>query len=311
VAFLALKVDVDTLRGTREGVPRLLAQLDRSGTRATFLYSLGPDRTGRALRRIFRPGFFKKVQRTSVIEHYGLRTLLYGTLLPGPDIGRTAPDVLRAVRAAGHENGVHTWDHVEWQDFVHTRDARWTHRRMTQARERFIEVFGVAPATHGAAGWQMNQHALIELDNWGLAYASDGRTTAADQGPYRLQVEARELACVQLPTTLPTFDALIGIDGASADDAAAKILAMTGGCGRDHVFTLHAELEGARLAPQFAALLSGWRAQGYQLGTLGEYYARLDREALPVRTFAYGSVPGRSGELMVPGGARPVPARPA
>lgn len=55
---IALKIDVDTLRGTVEGVPRLADICAHHGTGATFLFSLGPDHTGRALRRIFRPGFF-------------------------------------------------------------------------------------------------------------------------------------------------------------------------------------------------------------------------------------------------------------
>ena len=63
--------------------------------------ALGPDHTGRAIKRVFRPGFFGKVRRTSVVQHYGMRTLLYGTLLPGPDIGRRAADVMRDVRDAG------------------------------------------------------------------------------------------------------------------------------------------------------------------------------------------------------------------
>ena len=98
---LALKIDVDTLRGTEEGVPRLVELLKKHGAGATFLFSLGRDHTGRALRRMFRPGFFSKVSRTSVLEHYGLRTLLYGTLLPGPDIGRRCAAVMRAVRDSG------------------------------------------------------------------------------------------------------------------------------------------------------------------------------------------------------------------
>src|SRR5690242_1584069 len=88
VRTLSLKVDVDTLRGTREGVPRLATLFTQLRIPATFLFSLGPDHTGRALKRVFRPGFLRKVRRTSVASHYGLRTLLYGTLLPGPDIGR-------------------------------------------------------------------------------------------------------------------------------------------------------------------------------------------------------------------------------
>jgi hypothetical protein len=100
---LALKIDVDTYRGTREGVPRLVDLLRRTGAGATFLFSLGPDHTGRAIKRVFRPGFMRKVSRTSVLEHYGLRTLLYGTLLPGPDIGLRCGDQLRSVRDAGFE----------------------------------------------------------------------------------------------------------------------------------------------------------------------------------------------------------------
>ena len=85
---LALKVDVDTYRGTRDGVPRLVELMKKYQAGATFLFSLGPDHTGRAIKRIFRPGFFRKVRRTSVVSHYGPVTLLYGTVLPGPDIGR-------------------------------------------------------------------------------------------------------------------------------------------------------------------------------------------------------------------------------
>ena len=75
---IALKIDVDTLRSTLEGVPRLVALLKKHQAQATFLFSLGPDNTGRATKRVFRPGFLSKVSRTSVLEHYGLKILLHG-----------------------------------------------------------------------------------------------------------------------------------------------------------------------------------------------------------------------------------------
>ena len=148
---LALKVDVDTWRGTRDGVPRLVELLKRHGAGATFLFSLGPDHTGRAMKRVFRKNFLSKVSRTSVLRHYGLRTLLYGTLLPGPDIGRRGASAMRAVRAAGFEVGVHCWDHVRWQDGVAFADADWTEREMRRARERFTSIFRQVPKTWGAA----------------------------------------------------------------------------------------------------------------------------------------------------------------
>ncbi len=296
MARIALKVDVDTLRGTLEGVPRLLEVFARRGVAATFLFSLGPDHTGWALRRVFRPGFLSKVSRTSVLKHYGWRTLMYGVLLPAPDIGRRAASQMRACRDAGHECGIHTWDHVVWQDKVRKRDGAWTRLHMTRAHERFREIFGAPPATHGAAGWQMNDEALSQIDDWGMAYASDGRGA----GPYRPAVAGRPLRHVQLPTTLPTFDEVVGTNGIDEHTLPRAFLPLTAG-DRNQVFTLHAELEGGLFAPAFESLLDAWLDQGHRLVTLAELYGALDAVNLPVRPLGWGEVPGRSGELMVCG----------
>jgi len=292
--MIALKVDVDTLRGTREGVPRLLAALAEANAHATFLFSLGPDHTGWALRRVFRRGFLAKVQRTSVVKHYGLRTLLYGVVLPAPDIGRLGAPAMRAARDAGHECGIHTWDHVRWQDNVRRRDARWTARQMGLAYARFVEVFGAPPSTHGAAGWQMNAAAFRQIDAWNMAYSSDGRGS----GPYVPVVDGAALRHVQLPTTLPTFDELIGRDGVDEESVAEAMLARTAGAS-DHVFTLHAELEGGLLAPALRRLLHGWRAQGHALVPLARYHERVRERPLRRLPVAWGEIPGRSGELIV------------
>ena len=300
---MTLKVDVDTLRGTQEGVPRLLDLFERRGLAATFLFSLGPDHTGRALKRALRPGFFAKVQRTSVVEHYGIRTLLYGTLLPGPDIGVRGADVMRETARRGHEVGIHTWDHVRWQDNVRRQPARWTWLEMGRAHDRFVTIFGKPPATHGAAGWQVNDDALRLLDTWKLPYASDGRVAdgEADRGAFRPFVGGRALDCIQIPSTLPTLDERIGIDGLDASGAADLLLAQTAGGRDDEVFTLHAELEGMKLIAALERLVDGWRDQGFAVGTLAEAYARIDPATVPLRRWRWGSISGRTGELMLSG----------
>jgi peptidoglycan/xylan/chitin deacetylase (PgdA/CDA1 family) len=295
---LALKIDVDTLRGTREGVPTLVEILRKHGVTATFLFSLGPDHTGRAIKRVFRPGFVGKVRRTSVVRHYGVRTLLYGTLLPGPDIGRRASDVLRGVRDAGHETGVHCWDHIRWQDGIAAADAQWTHEEMRRACERYTAILREPPRTHGAAGWQMNVHALRLTQRLGFDYCSDGRGTH----PHLPVWNAEPVRCPQFPTTLPTLDELIGIDGIDESNVAAHLLGRTReATAGDHVFTLHAELEGMRLAPAFEQLLLGWKAQGWSLGPTRSLYDAVEPMALPRCTVGHGTVPGRSGTLLVQG----------
>ena len=295
---LALKIDVDTYRGTLIGVPRLVELLRQHDAQATFLFSLGPDHTGRAIKRAFRPGFMKKVSRTSVVEHYGLKTLMYGTLLPGPDIGRECADIMRGVRDAGYEVGIHCWDHVHWQDSVEKADMAWTEREMSAAVDRFHEIFRTKARTHGAAGWQMNAHALRLTQRYDFAYASDTRGSH----PFMPVCNAEIVNCPQLPTTLSTLDELIGIDGISVDNVHEALLEKT----RDqpahgHVFTLHAELEGMKLAPVLDRLLKGWKEQGYTLTKLESIHGGLDLAKLPRHEVVRGELPGRSGTLMLQG----------
>ena len=294
---LALKIDVDTYRGTHEGVPRLVETLKRHDVKATFFFTLGPDHTGRAIRRVFRPGFLGKVSRTSVLEHYGIKTLLYGTLLPGPDIGRHCAHILRSVRDAGFEVGIHCYDHIRWQDYVAGKDAEWTRREMQRALDRFIEIFGEAPKAHAAAGWQMNRHALRQLQLLGFDYSSDTRGTH----PFIPTWDAEIVACPQLPTTLPTLDEVINREGVTLDNVAQHLLQLTATSPTmGHVYTLHAELEGGKWMPVFEQLITGWKEQGYELVSLRQYLENLNG-TLPRNELVTGTVDGRSGTLAMQG----------
>ena len=305
--FLCLKVDVDTLRGTQEGVPRLVELFKREQVGATFLFSMGPDNTGRAIKRIFRPGFLAKIRRTSVRANYGLKTLMYGTLIPGPDIGMRAAGPMRAARDAGFECGIHCWDHVGWQDNVMKKSPDWTRSQMDRAHERFIKVFDTPSLTWGAAGWQMSVEALRHQGTLGYRYASDTRSERAgnagtDNVPaFWPLVRAEALPVPQITGTLPTLDELIGVDGCTADNAHLYLLNLTASPTRDHVFTLHAELEGMALLPVMERLLAGWRDQGYTLVSTGSYFDTLTTRNLPYCEVEWGEIAGRSGTLMKQG----------
>ncbi|HUA23192.1 MAG TPA: polysaccharide deacetylase family protein [Steroidobacteraceae bacterium] len=298
MATIALKIDVDTYRGTREGVPRLAAALERAGARATFLFSLGPDHTGRAIKRVFRRGFLGKVRRTSVTQHYGLRTLLYGVVLPGPHIGRRCAEVMRQIARRGFEVGVHTYDHIKWQDGVAHASEPWTRRQLVLARDEFIRVFDRAPEAHGAAGWQVNESVPGLERELGFRYASDTRGLS----PFVPVVDGSEVPVPQLPTTLPTLDELIGREELGGVDPIEHLLGLTGD-GMDQVFTLHAELEGGRYLAGFERLLGAWRARGFTLTDLRSYAAALEPSGLPRCPIIAGAVPGRSGTLALQGGA--------
>jgi undecaprenyl phosphate-alpha-L-ara4FN deformylase len=297
---IGLKVDVDTLRGTREGVPRLAALFKKLAVDATFYFSVGPDHTGRAMRRVFRKGFAQKVARTSVLKHYGLKTLLYGVLLPGPDIGRKAGAVMRSVHDAGFEVGLHTFDHVRWQDYVSGASEAWTRIEFERGMSAFERVFGFFPQSHAAAGWQINAHALELEREYGLGYASDTRGYA----PFWPMLKAERSTCPQLPTTLPTFDELLGRDGideSTIADAVFRLSENNAGPGGKNlqVFTLHAELEGMLLLDAFESLLRKWQAAGAKVTRMAGICELAVQRPLPDQTVIMGEVPGRSGLLAI------------
>ncbi len=299
---LALKVDVDTDRGTREGVPNLVADLQEFRAAACFLFSLGPDQTGRAITRVLRPGFFQKVSRTSVVEIYGLRTLLHGTLLPAPHIGRRNGHIMRAVREAGFEVGIHCYNHYRWQDFLATMSPTEVAAEFEAARAEFRRIFGADTHTAGAAGWQSNALSRAAYDQAGLLYASDTRGSV----PFFPRLAGHVFPTLEIPSTLPTLDELMGRPE-FPDDAIADHLMSLLREDRTNVFTLHAEIEGMGRRGVFRELLTACKRKRVHFIRLDELARELlaKRDTIPVCDQVMTAIDGRSGLVATQAGGAP------
>ena len=238
MARLAIKVDVDTLRGYLEGVPRMLALFKRQGIRASIFFSFGPDNSGKAIRRIFRPGFISKMMRTKAPSTYGLKTLMYGTLLPAPLIVPTDPAIVRRALEGGHEVGIHAWDHVYVQDCLERISKEEYLSLYRKAEALYKDICGRKPTEIAAPGWQLS-HAVLEAEQeLGLAYASDVR----GYSPFMPVFEGVEYGVPQIPTTLPTMDEIYGLPG--INDVTIPKAWLDGMDKEWNVLTVHAEMEG-------------------------------------------------------------------
>ena len=276
---VGLRIEVNTLRGTREGVPRLMALLKQFRAGATFLFNLGPDHTGRAL------GSLPRVPR---LKCYGPAALLSGTLLPGADIGARCRDLMRSVRAEGHEAGVLALDRVRWMKRIGQAGEQWTADEMRRERARFEEIFGVPALTRGAPAWRMNRYAFRYTQRLGYRHCSDTR----GDGPFIPVLNAEIAACPQLPTTLPTLDELLAAK-LNPDEAVRRLLELSRKPPREgHVHTARAEIEGTLFEPALRALLEGWAGLGQQPVSLRDYAASLDLAHLPRRVVVEQALPG-------------------
>jgi peptidoglycan/xylan/chitin deacetylase (PgdA/CDA1 family) len=295
---IALRVEVRTCRGTLEGVPRLVEALRKHAARATFLFALGADHGGRSLLRAGPRGLSRRIGHRSLLAHHGVKALLYGTVLPGPDIGRRGRDIMRDVRDRGHEVGIAAWNVARWLHSAHAAEARWIAGQMQRAAERFEQIFGVPARVHGAPGWQMNVHAYRLTQRLGFDYCSDTRGTH----PFLPVVDAELIASPQIPTTLPTLDELLGGGETALGDAAssmvAKAAAIEAPCG--HVYTVRAEFEGMGLAPVFDQMLRIWRGAGFEFLQLGEYLEAAGA-SLPRHRVGYRRIQGCETEAAFQG----------
>jgi peptidoglycan/xylan/chitin deacetylase (PgdA/CDA1 family) len=287
---LALKIDVDSVRGASQGVPALIDLLRRYAANASFLFSLGPDRSGRSLRALVRASLDRTTHGVTPYERYGLKGFLHGTLLPAPAIGERAETSVRAARAAGFEVGLRPWDGHAWRRLAADADAAWTQAQMQRAFDRFVQLVGAPPRMHGACGWQMNRHAFRLTQRLGFDYCSDTRGLR----PYVPVIDAEIIACPQIPTTLPTFDELLAdpaVDRQSVADRMVDAFAATA-APQGHVLALRADGEGIALLPAFERFVERLHGQGVTFMALGEYLAAADTTELPRHRVQAVETPG-------------------
>ena len=290
---VGLRIDVDTFRGTRLGVPRLLRTLEHHGVSATFFFCVGPDNMGRHLWRLARPRFLFKMLRSRAPSLYGWDIVLRGTLGRGPLIGERLAEVIRDTDRAGHEVGLHAWDHHWWQRRIERATPREIHRNTERGLQTLHRILGRPVTCSAAPGWRCTNDTVRVQSEFGLTYHSDCR----GEDIFRPAVADRSPA-PQIPVTLPTYDELVGRAGVSDENYNAHLLGLIR-AERLNVLTVHAEVEGIAREALFDAFLGTAIEQNVAFVPLGRLLA--DVGHIPEHAIAPGRVEGRDGWLALQG----------
>lgn len=247
---VGLRIDVDTFRGTRIGVPNLCRLLATHSIKATFYFSVGPDNMGRHLWRLLKPSFLLKMLRSNAPGLYGWDILLRGTFWPGPLIGEKLAGTIRVTSEAGHEIGFHAWDHHAWQANIAAMDVQSIHNSIELGVHMLTRITGKPPETSAVAGWKCNEITLIEKNKFPFKYNSDCRGTDI----FMPVVTGQSLNQPQIPVTLPTYDEVIGRNCISDNNYNDHILSLLK-TNDLNVLTIHAEVEGISKLQLFAEFI--------------------------------------------------------
>jgi undecaprenyl phosphate-alpha-L-ara4FN deformylase len=286
---VGLRIDVDTYSGAREGVPRLLALLAGRKVRGSFFASPGPDNMGRHLFRLLKPAFAMKILRSGGARLYGWEILLRGTIRPGPLIAKALADHAIRMEGDGHEIGLHGWDHHRWQ----VRSEKFTiseaHEEIKRGWSLLSPLFPRPLIAIASPSWRSTDETLLAEEGFGCRYSSGCR----GESIFVPEAGGKRLALPQIPTTLPTYDELIGRDGINDRNYNERILGLIQENGLN-VLTIHAEAEGMKCAPLFEDFLERSRKRGIEYVPLGTLLPP-DSSTLPSGKIRKGVVPGREG----------------
>lgn len=303
---IALKIDVDTYRGLAEGAPRLAAFLRKKKIPASFFVTLGPDTSGWAATRALRQrGFVQKMNRTSALSVYGWRTALSGTLLPARPMAGSFKDDLRRWRDWGFEVSPHGYDHIRWHDQAAGWNAARAAREWSAVRNAYRAIFGQAPESFAAPGWQAGAGTWSVMDQEGLLYHSDSRGTT----PYFPAIQGHMFQTLEIPTTWATWDEMLAWPDMTPEKVAQATLDSLQP-DRLNVWTLHAEFEGGPCFELFKTVIERFEKKGETWDDLRRAAARCleNRATIPVCRFEQTMRPGRAGTVTCQG-ARELSAR--
>jgi undecaprenyl phosphate-alpha-L-ara4FN deformylase len=260
---------------------------------------------GRHLFRLLRPAFFWKMLRSKAGSLYGWDILLRGTFGPGPGIGKRLGHVIRDAAAAGHEVGLHAWDHHAWQAQIDTMNDAAIARALRRGFETLGGILGRPPTCSAAPGWKCTERVLLAKEELPFLYNSDCR----GQSIFRPVVEGRALTQPQVPVTLPTYDEAIGKNGITNDNYNEYILSLMNP-GETHVLTIHAEVEGIICHEMFGRFLEAAKSRGISFVPLerlidgGRPLEKCNVAALPLpqARLVCEALPGREGWVACQGG---------
>jgi undecaprenyl phosphate-alpha-L-ara4FN deformylase len=291
--IIGLKIDVDTYKGMKHGVPTLLDLLRQFSIKGSFFVPMGKDHTGWTVKRVFtRKGFLKKANRVGIIETYGIRTLMHGLLLPGPEIAKKNKETLKQIITEGHEAGIHGHDHVSWHDHVREWDEAKTTEILNQASNVYEGILGQKARSFAAPGWMVNPHALRFFEKKGFLYSSDTRGSS----PFLPDMENNHFSILQIPTTLPTLDEVVGLAGYDPISIARHFVGLLNeGL---NILTVHAELEGNRWADFLKSFITQTLDHGFtysRLVDIAQAYRKCDD--VPRCNISYENIEGRAGDV--------------
>ncbi len=164
--IFTLRVDLESDKGIKEGLPKLLNLLKKYDLKASFYLVIGGESNFLELIK-HRGGMKSSGERK--IKLWRTKEKLRMALLPR-DFAKKNISILKRILDEGHELGLHGWKHREWTRGLNKIDVP---NRIKLCKIKYKSLFGKSPISFASPGFNINEKVLKLLENEGITFISD------------------------------------------------------------------------------------------------------------------------------------------
>ena len=161
-----LRVDLESDKGIKEGVPKLLELLKKHKIKASFYISMGGESN---FLEILKYRNKLKTSGERKIKVWKLKDKLRMIFFP-KDFVKENKEILRKIINEGHELGLHGWKHREWTRGFEKINIENT---INKSIKKYKKVFNKNPISFASPGFNVNNNVLKILEQNNIKFISD------------------------------------------------------------------------------------------------------------------------------------------
>ncbi len=161
-----LRIDLESDKGIREGVPRILDLLKKHKVKASFYISMGGESN---LFEILKYRNKLKSSGERKIRIWKFKDKLRMILFP-KDFVKDNKEILKRIIDEGHELGVHAWKHREWTRGLEKINIKNT---IEKSIKKYKKIFNKNPISFASPGFNVNNEILEFLEKNNIKFISD------------------------------------------------------------------------------------------------------------------------------------------
>lgn len=159
-----LRIDLESDKGIREGLPKILDLLKKYNLKASFYLTIGGES---GIYNILK--YRKKLPKREGLKIFSIFEKIRIILFP-KDFVKENRKILMRILSEGHELGLHGWKHRKWSRGLEGININ---EDISKSIIKFKKIFDKNPISFAAPAFQTNKKVLQVLENNKIKVISD------------------------------------------------------------------------------------------------------------------------------------------